>query len=64
MSETMACASCRALRAPADLITVTDRRTGRRRYVCRPTLDTPCFRIVARSAVLDLIAPAGRALPA
>lgn len=54
------CSACRITRPTDALLCVTDRATGRRRYVCRPTVRVkewgePCFARNVRSASLDAI---------
>lgn len=37
------CAECLTRQSIVNLTRVIDRRTGEARYVCRPTLNAPCF---------------------
>ncbi len=55
MSATPFCGFCGNDR-PGDLLEVTDRRTGERRWCCRPGTGSGCFGQVARTADVDAIA--------
>ena len=49
------CAECLTRQSVVNLVRVTDLRTGETRYVCRTTLNEPCFARNVRTRDLDRI---------